>query len=314
MNKKKRVSCVILNYNDAKTTEQLVRKIYAYSVLDAVVIVDNCSTDRSFEQLCSVKEKLDRQKISVIKTKKNGGYGAGNNAGINYSYQVLKADYVLIANPDVEFSEETVVHLLGLFNNHPSLAAASALMKDPVYGSQKNGWPLLGFWGELARSGPLCRRIFRSFLEYREDYFDKKKAVYVGAVHGSMLMIDAAKMIQCRGFDEGIFLYQEEVVLGCRMSDKGYRTALLLTDFYTHHHSKSISKTYQNLWERQKLRNQSAMYYYQNYLKINHVQELAAKIFFQIIHLEIWFCSRVLKINGEKERDKSNDKEQYGRY
>lgn len=297
MGKNKRVSCVILNYNDAKTTEKLVRKIHDYSVLDAVVVVDNCSTDQSFEQLCSVAETLDKQKISVIKTKKNGGYGAGNNAGIKYSYNILRADYVVIANPDVEFSEETIIHLLRLFKNHPNIAAASALMNDPVYGSQKNGWPLLGFWGELARSGPLCRRIFRSFLEYGEGYFCKKKAVYVDAVHGSMLMADVLKMIQCKGFDEGVFLYQEEAILGCRMLSRGYRMALLLTDCYIHHHSESISKTYQNIWERQKLRNQSAMYYYQKYLKINRLQELAAKIFFQIVHLEIWFCSKILKMD-----------------
>ena len=294
--KKKRVSCVILNYNDAKTTERLVRNIYAYSVLDAVVVVDNCSTDQSFKQLCAVAKELDKQKISVIKTKKNGGYGAGNNAGIKYSYQVLQADYVVIANPDVEFSEETIIHLLRLFKNHPTLAAASARMKDPVYGRQKNGWLLLGFWGELARSGPLCRRIFRLFLEYREEYFHKKKAVYVDAVHGSMLMVDVLKMIQCGGFDEGVFLYQEETILGRRVLNLDYRMALLLTDSYTHHHSESISKTYQNIWERQKLRNQSAMYYYKKYLKINYIQELAAKIFFQIVHLEIWFCSEVLKM------------------
>lgn len=292
--RKPRVSCVILNYNDASTVKTLVRKIYAYPVFHSIILVDNCSTDNSLEQLQNLTG--ESEKITVLSASHNGGYGAGNNVGIRYAYQELQADYVMIANPDVDFSENLVLRLLRIFERHPDLGAASACMQDPVFGKQRNGWPLFGFWRELARCGPLCRRVFKSFLEYPETYFQGKKAVYVDAVHGSLLMVDARKMMGFGGYDEGLFLYQEEAVLGCRMYNAGWRSALLLTDSYSHLHSASISRTYQDVWERQKLRNKSCMYYYQHYLKINHIQELAAKLFFQIVHLEIWFCSRVLRM------------------
>lgn len=294
-----RVSCVILNYNDAPTVEKLVRKIYNYSALYAILLVDNCSSDDSLVQLQKLAEELNgtEQKITLLSAPHNGGYGAGNNVGIRFACQVLHTDYVLIANPDVEFSEKLILRLLRLFQRHPDMGTASASMCDPVFGKQRNGWPLFGFWRELARCGPICRRVFRGFIEYPEPYFQGKKAVYVDAVHGSLLMVDAQKMLQCGGYDEGLFLYQEEAVLGCRMRKLGYRSALLLTDSYNHLHSTSISQTYQNAWERQKLRNKSCMYYYRHYLKINPFQELAAKLFFQVIHLEIWFCSRILKMH-----------------
>lgn len=298
-----RTSCVILNYNDAPTVKKLIQKIYNYTVFHAIILVDNCSTDDSLMQLQEIAEELNRklnekttqkkEKIIVLSAKKNGGYGAGNNVGIRYSYQNLQMDYVVIANPDVDFSEQLIRRLLRMFACHPELGVAASCMRDPVFGKQKNGWPLFGFWRELARCGPLCRRIFKAILEYPEEYFNNKKAVYVDAVHGSLLMVDAQKMMECKGYDEGIFLYQEEAVLGCRMKNAGYRSALLLTDSYHHLHSTSISHTYQNAWDRQKLRNKSCMYYYQKYLKINFLEKFAATVFFTIIHLEIWFCTKI---------------------
>lgn len=291
--KNTRTSCVILNYNDAATVEKLVQKIYHYTVFDAIVLVDNCSADNSLAQLQALAQKLN-EKIIVLSAPKNGGYGAGNNVGIRYSYQVLHMDYVLVANPDVDFSEQLIQKMLRLFERHPELGVVSSCMHDPVFGKQRNGWPLYGFWRELTRCGPICRRVFRKFLEYPEWYFHHKKAVYVDAVHGSLLMVDAQKMMECGSYDEGLFLYQEEAVLGCRMRKAGYRSALLLTHSYHHLHSTSISQTYQKTWERQQLRNQSCMYYYQHYLHINPIQYLAAKLFFQAIHLEIWLYEKIV--------------------
>ncbi|MCI8948469.1 MAG: glycosyltransferase [Lachnospiraceae bacterium] len=295
--RKKKVSCVILNYNDAETTIKLVKKICLYQALDAVVVVDNHSTDGSVRKLKAAIEGLGREQVILLEAEKNGGYGAGNNLGIFYSCQVLYADYVLIANPDVEFSERLIWRLKGLLEANPDFGAVSAAMKDPVYGRQKNGWPILGLWGNLARSGPVCRRLFRGLLEYREGYFKGKKVVLADAVHGSLLMVDGQKMVECGGYDEAVFLYHEEEILGRKLKQKGYQTAILLTDYYVHRHSESISKTYQDIWQRQKIRNQSAMYYYKQYLTINPLQELAVRAFFQAVRLEIWFCSKVLKLS-----------------
>lgn len=43
-----KINCVILNYNDAGTVENLVRRIKDYRCLDRIVVVDNASTDDSW--------------------------------------------------------------------------------------------------------------------------------------------------------------------------------------------------------------------------------------------------------------------------
>ena len=49
------VGCVVLNYNDSKTTIELINRIGKMTSIDVIVIVDNNSTDDSFsvsEAIC----------------------------------------------------------------------------------------------------------------------------------------------------------------------------------------------------------------------------------------------------------------------
>lgn len=286
-----RINCVILNFNDGETVARLVHMIHDYDYLEKIVLVDNHSTDDSWEQLQVLKD----EKVELIRTEKNGGYGYGNNTGIRYAIEHNGATHVLVANPDVVFSESCVIHMARVYGNHPDAGVVTASIQDENLGKGRgrNGWKLHGFVGELLSMEPVCRRVFNHFLNYPRSYFKDKKAVYVDAVHGSMLMISAQAFEETGGYDEGIFLYQEEAVLGQRMRASGYRTVLLLNRTYQHQHSVSISKTYTQLLKRQKLRNESAYYYMVYYLHINSIQKLIAKGWFWMILLEDWLAAKV---------------------
>lgn len=290
-----RLNCVILNYNDSDTTEGLVRLLYPMEVVEEIVVVDNGSTDDSLKQL----QALADEKIQVISAQKNSGYGAGNNIGVRYAVEHNQATHVLIANPDILVSEDTLLKLLSMFENHCDRGIVTAVMEDVQYPDLVNAWPLRGFIRELLSTGPISRRVFKRFLEYPRAYFrDKrgaKKAVYVDVVHGSMLMVDGEKFLECGGYDEGIFLYQEEAVLAQRMRTAGYRTVLILNRHYDHEHSASIRKTYKSMLNRQMLREESTLYYMKNYLYINMLQELIAKLWFGVIRLEIIIAGKLGK-------------------
>ena len=280
-----KINCVILNYNDADTVVDLVHKICGYKALDRIVVVDNASTDDSWEKLEALKQ--ESEKVDLLRAEKNGGYGAGNNTGVHFAVENNGAEFVLIANPDVKFSEDCVKALAATLKRHPELAVATARMEDATFGEQKNGWKIHGFWGELLAMGPLSRRLLKKWLNYPEKYFDGKKAVYVDAVHGSMLMVDGKKFLEAGGYDEGIFLYQEETVLAKRLQQLGCRSVLVLTQKYRHEHSVSISKSFKGQLDRQKLRHASVMYYFKKYLGIGPVKERIAKLWFAAIMLEI---------------------------
>ncbi len=283
-----KISCVILNYQDGETVEKLVRLIHDYDYLDEIVVVDNGSADDSAQRLSGLAD----EKVKFLQAEKNGGYGAGNNLGVRYAAD-HGATHVLIANPDVVFTERGVVRLAKLLDSYPDVGAASAVMEDQTYGDLCNAWRLRGFWGELLAMGPISRRLFRGFLDYPRSFFQKQRAVYVDVLHGSMLMVKAGAFAEAGGYDETIFLYQEEAVLAQRFRTAGYRSALLLTETYQHQHAASIGKNYASQLTRQRMRENSLLYYMKQYLYINPAQEILAKIWFWVIRMEIRLFSHM---------------------
>lgn len=278
-----KIDCVIVNYNDAGTVEKLVSQIRDFACLDRIIIVDNASSDNSWQRLCGICGG----RVEAIRAERNGGYGAGNNLGVRHAVEKNGATHVLIANPDVSFTETCVVGLAHIFENHPKVGIAAAAMKDKQYGRFPNAWRFHGFVGQLLFMGPISRRLFRRFLYYPSSCFRKGRGVLVYAVHGSLLMVDGKAFQQCGGYDEGIFLYQEEDVLAYRMRAHGRHTVLLPSQVYRHEHSTSISKSCQGQLERQRLREESVLYYMKHYLSITSLQEIVARLWFWGIRMEV---------------------------
>lgn len=292
------LSCVILNYNDAETTEKLVMQIADYDVLHQIIVVDNASTDDSLERLRKLESDANASqscKVRVISADHNGGYGSGNNLGVRCGAE-QGATHVLIANPDVVFSEQSLKAMLAVFARHPEVGIVTTRIRDARFPNLKNGWPLRSFMRELLSMGPVSRRLLGKTFDYPDSYFTGRSAVYVGAVHGSMLMVDTEKFLEAGGYDEGIFLYEEEQVLGRRMQNAGYRSVLLLNQHYDHEHSASISKSFSDAMKRQRLREESTLYYMKHYLHISPLQEQIAKLWFAGIRLEM----QVAKLVGIK--------------
>ena len=271
------VSCVILNYNDASTTINLVEQIKDYSLLDFIVVVDNCSSDDSWERL----QNCRGDKVHVIKSPRNGGYGAGNNVGLHYSSDVLNADYSIIANPDVVFSEECLEKFFQTFQEDSSVAVVSAKQSNSADCAWKNCSVMQHV---LATS--LFFEVLLKIRSYPARFFRKKTIVPVFAVPGSLLMVDLKKMLEYGMYDEEFFLYYEEFVLAHKFADVGLKTISRLDCSYVHNHHVSISKTY-NRWSQQHaILLKSAEHFLKKYKKINALQMALARLWFAYTKLE----------------------------
>ena len=186
--------------------------------------------------------------------------------------------------------------MLAVFARHSEVGIVTTRIRDARFPNLKNGWPLRSFMRELLSMGPVSRRLLGKTFNYPDSCFAGRSAVYVGAVHGSMLMVDTEKFLEAGGYDEGIFLYEEEQVLGRRMQNAGYRSVLLLNQHYDHEHSTSISKSFSDAMKRQRLREKSTLYYMRHYLHISPLQEQIAKLWFAGIRMEM----QVAKLVGIK--------------
>lgn len=275
--KNKILSCIILNYNDAPTTINLVEQIKDFPLLDFIVVVDNYSTDNSWGLLQSCKSN----KVHLVKSTRNGGYGAGNNIGLRYSSDILNADYSIVANPDVIFSEDCIQKFLQTFQEDSSVAVVSAKQSNSVDCAWKNCSVMQHV---LATS--MFFEVLLKIRSYPAKFFREKTIVPVFAVPGSLLMVDLKKMLEHGMYDEEFFLYYEEFVLAHKFADVGLKTILRLDCSYVHNHHVSISKTY-NRWSQQhSILLKSAELFLKKYKKINALQMTIAKLWFAYTKLE----------------------------
>ena len=282
---------VLLNYNDADTTIAAIERLKTCKSLDKLIVVDNASTDDSSERLSA----YESQEVLLIKAKENLGYGAGNNLGLCYAYKKLGASYALIANPDTVIEDVVISKLRKSFDKIKDLAAAAPVMrlkakKTPAFKdrvlSLTLGFPCRSFIKELTECCPVSRRLFVRFLHYNRKHYRKDMA-FVDAVAGSLLMVDIKKVLEAGGYDENIFLYQEEAVLGFKLKQRAYKTVLLTRYSYIHAHSQSISKSFHKLLSRQRLREESVLYYFKHYLKAGKLKIAFAKTVFALVRIEI---------------------------
>ena len=81
---------IIVNFNEYPVTEELLSRIKDAPEVDHIVIVDNCSTDDSFEQL----EKYQNEKITLLQSGRDGGYSYGNNFGARYLIEKFHPDII----------------------------------------------------------------------------------------------------------------------------------------------------------------------------------------------------------------------------
>lgn len=260
---------VVLNYKDAETTEKLCQRIVGYDAIDHIVVVDNLSPDDSYEKL----RMLASAKVDVIRSDRNGGYSYGNNVGAFYLTDQYQVDILYIANPDVEFDEEFVRRTTELIASGRA-QAVSGVMMMPDGKSGVDGTRINRYIDDLLDCTLLLKHVFRR----------KQSAVTCGKgvidtefLYGSLFGIDAGVFREIGGFDELVFLYCEERILGRRLQEKGYRLAIDTGVSYVHRHSVSVNRSISKIRQVKTLY-QSRQYYYQEYETIGKFRKWLLKV------------------------------------
>lgn len=268
------IACEILNYNDAGTVISLVERIKNYKSLSSIIIVDNCSDDDSLQKL---RHKYgNNKKIQIISTKKNGGYGYGNNYGIRFASKMLGYKYVLLANPDIYFDEDSLNEMICTIKENQNVGIVSAVQKTI---SNKEildkAWKIPSDF-EYIFSDTKISRILKLNSRYSLKHFNQRISK-VDCVPGAMLLIDADKFLKVGGYDEEMFLYCEETTLGYKFKEKGYSTLLLNDVSYNHLQSESIKKSIPSIVKQRKLIYKNRLLFLKKYKHIGRIKYFIAK-------------------------------------
>ncbi|MFC5734292.1 glycosyltransferase family 2 protein [Cytobacillus gottheilii] len=293
-------ACVILNFNDYENTFALIQKISNYQVFDHIVVVDNCSTDDSPDKLL----KHRNEKIHIIKSERNGGYGYGNNFGISFAYNKLQSRYILIANPDVEFEEVFIKELKNTISSNSNCAVVSGIPLT-IDGKPQDiiGWSVpKGYQYMLTASGTISRYLLMNRMFYGIKYFTKKKSlktIEVGCVAGALLLIDANIIYNNAMYDEEIFLYGEETILGLKLRELGFKTLIRTDQRYIHKHSATINKTFSSSLKKHKIMLDSHRTILSKYYKYRGLKFVLVDSFFKLTIAEVGLkqlIRRILKV------------------
>ena len=180
-----------------------------------VHVIDNASNDGTAEMV-----RREFGEVELTESPRNLGFSAANNLGIAAG----RAPYVLALNPDTRVTGEALDALLELIEVRPEIGICGPRLEleDGSFDhASRRSFPTplsaLGHFTGIGRrqgaSGALA--------EYRAP---EVEAGPVDAINGAFMLIRRAALDHVGGFDEGYWMYMEDLDLCYRFAQAGWIT------------------------------------------------------------------------------------------
>lgn len=262
---------LIVNYNDYKTTIQLLNNIKEFQSLDKIVVVDNNSTDNSFNEIKKYIKKNKKDKfIDIIKNFENKGYGSGINYGAKYLKKTIGDCYIVVSNADIIiYSDEDISKLISTFDSNTAVVAP--IIKEHTGISR--GWKVpTPFQDSLLNIIYIHKYLRPKLLFYKNEYYSEKN-IQVDAVSGCFFIINSKYLEQINYFDENMFLYYEENTLAQKLKKINKKTMINTQVEVFHNHSVTIDKNINKL-KKYKILKKSQMYFQKKYNNANILEQI----------------------------------------
>ncbi|OUP58953.1 hypothetical protein B5F14_07655 [Faecalitalea cylindroides] len=262
---------IILNYNDAQSCLNLINKIKQYQNIDKIIIVDNQSTDDSYSLLSTLKNS----KVDVIQTNHNGGYSYGNNYGCFWAINKYSPNYLTICNPDIYVKEEVLDDLISIMDQkkEESISCISCKMNCESTPNLLSTWKLPKYSDCILNNLTILRKIIGNKTIYNENELNKAFPVKVDVLAGSFFIIRSKAFSSVKGFDDTVFLYNEENILSKKLQEKGWKNLYVNYLSYDHYHSISINKSFSSEAKKLDLAYKSRLIYCEKYLEIGRIKK-----------------------------------------
>ncbi|ACC39734.1 MULTISPECIES: glycosyltransferase family 2 protein [Mycobacterium ulcerans group] len=204
----------------------------------SVLLADNGSTDGTPQ---AAVERYPN--VRIFHTGANLGYGtAVNRAVAQLTEQPEPDDWLIVANPDVQWGPGSIDALLEAVERWPQAGALGPLIRDPdgsVYPSARH-LPSLVRGGMHAVLGPVWPRNPWT-KAYRQEHLEPSERP-VGWLSGSCLLVRRSAFRQIGGFDERYFMYMEDVDLGDRLGQAGWLSVYVPSAEVLHHKGHSTGR------------------------------------------------------------------------
>lgn len=223
-----KVFLVILNFNSFKDTKEclLSLKSLKYSNYE-IIVVDNSSTDGSYEKL-----KKEFKSYNIIKCNENLGYAKGNNLGIKYALE-NKAEYICILNNDITVESDFLNKIIKVMEEQKDIGIAGPCIckyddKNIIQAMGAN----INLYTGLTQG------------KYKNYKYNKvpKEDTFVDYLGGACFVCRRDVFEDIGLIPENYFLFFEETEFCYRASSKGYKLLCVYNSKIYHKGSSTISK------------------------------------------------------------------------
>lgn len=189
----------------------------ASTAVGTIVVVDNApGTPDDASRLA------EKYRAHYLALPENPGYGGAVNAGVRAL--PVDTDWVLISNPDVLLAPGAIDLLLEAAERDPAIGSIGPAVLNPdgsVYPSARSVPSLRTGVGHALFVNLWQRNPWT--LAYRRESDPSDETRDAGWLSGSCLLVRRSAFDAIGGFDEGYFMYFEDVDLGFRLGKAGYR-------------------------------------------------------------------------------------------
>lgn len=259
------VSVIIVNYHCAEMVIDCINSIFEKTkdITYNIIVVDNASCDGSVEKL----KKICDDRVCVIASEENLGFGKANNLGNQYA----KGEYVFLLNPDTILVNNAIKILHDALLEDPDCGVVGGNLYMPDMSPSPSYCLRFDDLDSERRSASWRNLIGGKFREkiglnksapFQDEFNRTGQPIQVAYVYGADMMMKKSLFDQVGGFDPDFFMYYEEEELIWRITNAGYKIMSIPEAEIIHLDGASI-KVQNTFSERQfRMRMNGAMTYY----------------------------------------------------
>jgi GT2 family glycosyltransferase len=208
---------IIVTYNAETLIERCIASIHASAVRSEIVVVDNCSADRTVE---IIREKFPD--VTLICSDKNAGFGAANNIGMAHALKA-GADYFFLLNQDAFLERDTLGLLLDVCGKFPGYGILS-----PVHLDGKNTAIDPAFAAHYITPSNCPGFVSDAYLGKLQKVYECR------FVNAAAWLITKACIDAVGGFNPSFFMYGEDNDYCNRVMYHGFRIGICPEAKITH--------------------------------------------------------------------------------
>lgn len=211
----KKTVAILVNYNNYKDTKEAVNSLLDQSYpLYKIVVVDNCSLNKSFIELKKVYK--ENKNIIILQSKGNKGFSYGNNFGIKHMLRNFKFDYFLLINNDTVSDKDINKIFINYIENNKQKKIGILTGKIYFYDKPNKLWFAGGYFNKLKCSG-------YSFSRGKSDKGQFEEEKEINFATGCLWFFRKELINEIGLLPEEYFLYLEDVDFSLNLINNGYK-------------------------------------------------------------------------------------------